>query len=140
MYNKAILSMTFAILISACDSNEIEGSTQNPDPTLPVTNVLYTMPEESAPHEGTWLQWPHQYEYGVTYRNSLDATWVAMTKALQSTEKVHIIAYDAAEQSRIETLLTNAGVPLTNVNFKIHETNDVWVRDNGPIFAKDQSG
>ncbi|RXM47002.1 agmatine deiminase [Flavobacterium sp. YO12] len=98
------------------------------------------MPEESAPHEGTWLQWPHQYEYGVTYRNSLDATWVAMTKALQSTEKVHIIAYDAAEQSRIETLLTNAGVPLTNVNFKIHETNDVWVRDNGPIFAKDQSG
>lgn len=140
MYNKAILSMTFAILISACDSNEIEGSTPNPDPTLPVTNVLYTMPEESAPHEGTWLQWPHQYEYGVTYRNSLDATWVAMTKALQSTEKVHIIAYDAAEQSRIETLLTNAGVPLTNVNFKIHETNDVWVRDNGPIFAKDQSG
>ncbi|WP_241687464.1 agmatine/peptidylarginine deiminase [Flavobacterium sp. YO64] len=140
MYNKAILSMTFAILISACDSNEIEGSTQNPDPTLPVTNVLYTMPEESAPHEGTWLQWPHQYEYGVTYRNSLDATWVAMTKALQSTEKVHIIAYDAAEQSRIETLLTNAGVPLTNVNFKIHQTNDVWVRDNGPIFAKDQSG
>ncbi|MFH6969196.1 agmatine/peptidylarginine deiminase [Flavobacterium sp. FlaQc-28] len=140
MYNKAILSMTFAILISACDSSEVEGSTPNPDPTLPVTNVLYTMPEESAPHEGTWLQWPHQYEYGVTYRNSLDATWVAMTKALQSTEKVHIIAYDAAEQSRIETLLTNAGVPLTNVNFKIHETNDVWVRDNGPIFAKDQSG
>ena len=140
MYNKAILSMTFAILISACDSSEVEGSTPNPDPTLPVTNVLYTMPEESVPHEGTWLQWPHQYEYGVTYRNSLDATWVAMTKALQSTEKVHIIAYDAAEQSRIETLLTNAGVPLTNVNFKIHETNDVWVRDNGPIFAKDQSG
>lgn len=140
MYNKAILSMTFAILISACDSSEVEESTPNPDPTLPVTNVLYTMPEESAPHEGTWLQWPHQYEYGVTYRNSLDATWVAMTKALQSTEKVHIIAYDAAEQSRIETLLTNAGVPLTNVNFKIHETNDVWVRDNGPIFAKDQSG
>lgn len=140
MYNKAILSMTFSILISACDSNEIEGSTPNPDPTLPVTNVLYTMPEESAPHEGTWLQWPHQYEYGVTYRNSLDATWVAMTKALQSKEKVHIIAYDTAEQSRIETLLTNAGVPLTNVNFKIHETNDVWVRDNGPIFAKDQSG
>ncbi|MEG2102556.1 MAG: agmatine deiminase family protein [Flavobacterium sp.] len=140
MYNKAILSMTFAILISACDSSEAEGSTPNPDPTLPVTNVLYTMPEESAPHEGTWLQWPHQYEYGVTYRNSLDATWVAMTKALQSTEKVHIIAYDAAEQSRIETLLTNAGVPLTNVNFKIHQTNDVWVRDNGPIFAKNQSG
>ena len=21
--------------------------------------ILYRMPEESEPHEGTWLQWPH---------------------------------------------------------------------------------
>ena len=25
----------------------------------------YTMPSEELLHEGTWLQWPHQYEYGV---------------------------------------------------------------------------
>jgi agmatine deiminase len=63
-----------------------------------------------------------------------------MASALQSTEKVHIIAYDATEQTRIEGLLTTAGVPLTNINFKIHPTNDVWIRDNGPIFAKDKTG
>ena len=33
------------------------------------TEILYTFPEESSPHEGTWLQWPHQYEYGITYRD-----------------------------------------------------------------------
>lgn len=96
----------------------------------------YRMPEEGLQHEGTWLQWPHHYQYGTTYRNRLDATWVAMTQALVTSEKVHIIAYDATEQTRITNLLTTAGVSLTNVDFKIHPTDDVWVRDNGPIFVK----
>lgn len=104
------------------------------------TAILYTMPEESAPHEGTWLQWPHEYQYGVTYRNRLDATWVKMTAAIVAGEKVHIIAYDETEKSRIIGLLSKAGVPLTNVDFKIAPTDDVWVRDNGPIYVKDNTG
>ena len=100
----------------------------------------YKMPDESEPHEGTWLQWPHQYEYGTAYRNSLDASWVAMTAALVVNEKVHIIAYNSTEQTRITGKLTTAGVPLANVDFKIHQTNDVWIRDNGPIFVRNATG
>jgi agmatine deiminase len=102
--------------------------------------TAYTFPNESEQHEGTWLQWPHQYEYGTTYRNSLDATWVAMTNALQANEKVHIIAYNTAQRTRITNLLTAVGVPLTNIDFKIFKTNDVWVRDNGPIYARNAEG
>ena len=100
----------------------------------------YTFPDESELHEGTWLQWPHHYEYGTAYRNENDATWVAMTNALQANEKVHIIAYNSTEQTRITALLNAASVPLTNVNFKIFQTNDVWVRDNGPIYVRNASG
>ena len=100
----------------------------------------YTMPPETEQHEGTWLQWPHQYEYGNQYRNRLDATWVAMTQALVGGENVHIIAYNSTEQTRITDLLTNAGVSLTNVDFYLFETNDIWVRDNGPIFVRDING
>jgi agmatine deiminase len=98
------------------------------------------MPHENEQHEGTWLQWPHQYEYGYAYRNSLDATWVAMTAALIGGEKVHIIAYNNAEKNRIINLLNNANLPLANVDFYIFKTNDVWIRDNGPIFIRDNMG
>jgi len=95
------------------------------------------MPDETAPHEGTWLQWPHHHTYGSAYRSRLDATWVDMTRALLSSEKVHIVAYDATERSRITNLLVTAGVPLTHVDFLLRQTDDCWVRDNGPIFVYD---
>ena len=95
----------------------------------------YVMPEETVEHEGTWLQWPHHYTYGMFYRNSLDDTWVEMTTALVNSEKVHIVAYNTIERDRIVTLLNNASVPLTNIDFFIYENDDVWVRDNGPMFV-----
>ncbi len=120
------------IAFSSCEKNEEQ------NPTDP--EIFYTMPDESEPHEGTWLQWPHQYQYGTAYRNSLDPTWVAMTKALVSSEKVHIIAYNETEKGRIISLLNTAGIPLDDIDFKIYKTDDVWVRDNGPIYVKDQKG
>lgn len=102
--------------------------------------MTYTMPDESSPHEGTWLQWPHHHQYGIEYRRDLDPTWVAMTAALVSGENVHIVAYDETERDRITALLTAARVPLENVDFYLFPTDDVWVRDNGPIYARDMNG
>ena len=98
------------------------------------------MPDETERHEGTWLSWPHAFTYGTAYRNSLDATWVAMAQALVSGEKVHLVAYNSTERTRITNLLTAAAVPLTNVDFLLSQTDDVWVRDNGPAFVFDSSG
>ncbi len=126
--------MAIMTIILACDKNK----TQDPTPTQ--TEVAYTMPEESETHEGTWLQWPHEYQYGVTYRNRIDQTWVDMTKELVTSEKVHLVVYDATEQTRVTNLLNAASVLLTNIDFKIYKTDDVWVRDNGPIYVKDKNG
>ena len=101
--------------------------------------VQTRMPEESAPHEGTWLQWPHEHTYGLRYRNRIEGTWIEMTRALVTSEKVHVIAYDAAAQSRIQNQLTAAGVPLAKVDFRIGRTDDCWARDNGPVFVYGQS-
>lgn len=126
------LMMTMLTTLISCNNGDDSGPTK--------TDILYTMPEETETHAGTWLQWPHHYQYGVAYRNSLDPTWVSMTKELVSSEKVHIIAYNQYEKDRIIALLNTAGVGLTNVDFKIYKTDDVWVRDNGPIYVKDKDG
>jgi agmatine deiminase len=107
--------------------------------TVEAKNIpLYRFPEESKPHEGTWLQWPHEHQYGKTFRDRLDPTWVSTTEALITSEQVHIIAYDEWEKSRIIKLLENANIPLTRIDFTIAETDDFWVRDNGPIFVRDR--
>lgn len=104
---------------------------------LKAQTVQYTMPEETVKHEGTWLQWPHHYTYGMFYRNSLDSTWIKMTSALSKNENVHIIAYNEVEKNRITALLNDAGISLSNIDFYLHPTDDVWVRDNGPVFVLD---
>ena len=99
----------------------------------------YTMPIEGAEHEGTWLQWPHNYLYGPYYRDDLKTTFVEMTRELVKGENVHIVAYDQVEKDYIEQLLINRNVPLDHVDFYIYPTDDCWSRDNGPIFAYDET-
>ncbi|WP_235324734.1 agmatine deiminase family protein [Pedobacter lusitanus] len=133
--------MTIALMILSTIffSCAKEGADIAPGSTADTTK-LYTMPEESSPHEGTWLQWPHEYQYGKTFRNRLDNTWIAMTKALIQGEKVHLIVYDQTERERVTSLLKTENIPLDNVDFTISPTDDVWVRDNGPIFVRDKNG
>lgn len=95
------------------------------------------MPDEAAAHEGTWLQWPHERTYGRRYRDRLEPTWIEMTRALAPGEKVHVVAFDAGEEARIRSLLSAAGVPLANVDFLLAKTDDVWARDDGPLFVFD---
>jgi len=102
--------------------------------------IKYTMPEEIALHEGTWLQWPHNNTYPPDWREILETSWIDMTRELQAGEKVHIIAYNVNEKNHIIQVLNSAGVPLSNVDFFIHPNDDVWVRDNGPIFVFDNDG
>jgi agmatine deiminase len=144
MKSMLIPVMALFTLLASCEKEEIgtqvNTQTEEVNNREAAANILYSMPDEADQHEGTWLQWPHQFQYGNTFRNRLDATWIAMTKALITGEKVYIVAYNSTEKSRIITLLNKAGVSLTNIEFKIYETDDVWVRDNGPIYVRDKNG
>ncbi len=128
-----ILSITIA---TGCDKDATEDlSTISP----PDDTIAFRMPGEEAEHEGTWLQWPHKYTYGEQHPIRYDQIWVDMTKALHTGELVHIIAYDEVEKNRITRLLEDAGVDMSRIDFLIEKTEDVWVRDNGPIFVHDQN-
>ncbi len=99
----------------------------------------YTMPDEKDKHEGTWLQWPHEYTYGEEYKQEVEPIWVKMASALTEGEKVHIVAYDQEEKERINKLLTDEGLNMEKIDFFIAPTDDVWARDSGPIFVYDSN-
>lgn len=106
----------------------------------PASGAARRMPDESAPHDATWLQWPHHHTYGKAYRDALEPTWVAMTAALVESERVYVIAYNRGHQRRIEKTLRAAGVDLAHVHLLRRKTDDTWIRDNGPIFVHDADG
>jgi len=99
----------------------------------------YYQAAEWEPHEGTWLQWPHDRIY-AGYQMKLEHTWLAMTGALRLHETVHIIAKDEQHRDHIAYLLNYFGIGLQNIDLRVIPTDDVWVRDNGPIFIVNDQG
>lgn len=107
----------------------------------------FLFPSEEEKHEGTWLTWPHKYAYkqtyyfgeeginGEVYVEMLEPTWIEITKALHTGETVHIIVYNEKEQTRVKKLLQENEVDVEKIDFVIMETDDVWMRDTGPIFT-----
>ena len=108
-------------------------------PFLNFAQIQYTMPFEDGPHEGTWLQWPHNFTYPPWWQEDNEPAFIQMVAALESGENVHIIVYDLNEQTHVQQVLAVASVPLTNIDFYIHPNDDYWVRDNGPIFVYDNN-
>ncbi|WP_028778580.1 agmatine deiminase family protein [Shimazuella kribbensis] len=98
----------------------------------------YTIPDEKSKHEGSWLQWPHEYAYGKKYKQEIEPIWIEMASSLSEGEKVHIIAYDENEKNYIYDLLYDEGINMDKIDFYIVPTDDVWARDSAPIFVYDK--
>lgn len=106
-------------------------------PKIRNPDAFFVMPAEEQPHEGTWLQWPHDYGWDTNHVERYEKSWVAMTKALHTGEMVHIIVYNDKEHERVQQLLLQVkeGLDMSQIDFHAFATDDVWVRDNGPIFV-----
>jgi len=101
--------------------------------------VDFHMPAEWEAHEGTWLQWPHDDQW-PGYQLKLEKSWLEMVDALHEHENVHIIVQDERRGEHVEGQLKFFGIGGNNIDFHIIPTNDIWARDNGPIFVLDKGG
>ena len=129
-----LLIAVMTLFLAACSS-------LRDDKVLKETVVEYTFPGEWETHEGTWLIWPHNNGIIVPeYVDMIDDIWITMTKALHTGERVHIVAYDNNERTRITSLLEEAGTDMSQVDFVIAETDQFWARDCGPMFVTDEEG
>ena len=100
----------------------------------------YYMPAEWEKHEGTWLQWPQDNKLYRGYELKLEKIWLSMLDALHQHEKVHLIVVDEPQRDHIVHQLEYHAIGLDNIDFHIIPTDDVWARDNGPIFVINKEG
>ncbi len=102
-------------------------------------SMTYTMPSEEEVHEGTWLQWPHNYGWDPIHEQRYELIWVKMAWELHKGEKVHIVVYNEVFKSELWTYLFDEGFDMNQIDMVVAKTDDVWARDTGPIYVFDEN-
>ncbi len=98
----------------------------------------YRMPSEWAPHQCTWISWPHKRDSWPGKFEPVEPVMVRFVEVLSKTELVRINVLDERHQKHVETLL-DGRVDARSVAFHRFPTNDAWCRDHGAIFVTSAS-
>jgi agmatine deiminase len=94
----------------------------------------YRLPAEWAPHEATWLSWPHNRDSWPGVFAGVDPAMVEFVRALGECESVYINVLDADHERHVARLLARAVAP-DRLRLYRFPTNDAWARDHGAIFV-----
>ncbi len=92
--------------------------------------MAYHLPEETEPHERTFMQWPvsRKVHPDRVFLDILQNTIADIANVIVAFEPVVMLA--ARENHAAARKLLSAGVELWDV-----PTEDLWCRDSGPLFA-----
>jgi agmatine deiminase len=93
------------------------------------------MPAEWAPHDATWLAWPHNVRDWPGKFAPIPWVYAEIVRNVARGEKVRLLVNDAAHEAKVRKVLGRAGVPLENVEPRRVRTDRIWTRDSGPIFV-----
>jgi agmatine deiminase len=93
------------------------------------------MPAEWAPHDATWLAWPHNVRDWPGRFAPIPWVYAEIVRNVGRGETVRLLVDDAAGEARARRVLERAGVGLAPVSFHRFRTDRVWTRDSGPIFV-----
>jgi agmatine deiminase len=89
------------------------------------------VPGEWEAHAATWLQWPGPWE------SQLRPAFADIVSVIQGYEPVHVLAGSQAEVDGARELLTELGIPDSNVTWHALPVDNAWMRDNGPVYVTD---
>jgi agmatine deiminase len=112
-------------LVAACDPEILREAAMLGD---------YEMPLESEPHERTFMQWPVNLDvYDRASLAKVQGSIALIANTISRYEPVVMLAAKAHHASARKRL--SADVELWDI-----PTDDLWCRDSGPTFVKDESG
>ena len=97
------------------------------------------MPAEWEKHDAIWLAWPYDPTTFPDRVERVEVTYVQIVKEIHEGEQVNLFVKDEQTKQKATKLFKEANIDLTRVNFFIFDYADVWFRDYGPIFVKNQN-
>lgn len=100
----------------------------------------FRMPAEWEPHEATWTSWPFDDDLWEGFLEETRADFAGMVAVIARFEKVIINVRDEETERDARARLQAAGVDFGNITFNPLPLDDVWFRDNGPLFVRDRHG
>ena len=99
----------------------------------------FSMPAEWAPHQATWISWPHKHESWPGKFEPVEPVMARAVAALSRSETVRINVLHQRHQEHVQELLEGQVAP-GRVVFHQFPTNDAWCRDHGAIFVTRVNG
>lgn len=97
-------------------------------------NLGYTQPAEWQPHQTCWLAFPSHRDLWLEYLDIVQAEFVALAKAIATSEKLEILVL-AETAALAKELLGDLPVRFHQIPF-----GDIWMRDITPIYIKNANG
>jgi len=97
------------------------------------------MPAEWETHDAIWLSWPHDPITFPGRVEKVEGTYAQIIAAIHKSETVNLFVKDEQMKSRATEILKRKNIDLTKIAFHVHNYADVWFRDYGPIFIKNQT-
>ena len=99
----------------------------------------FTFPAEWAPHDATWIAWPHHEPDWPGKLAAITWVYVEIARVLALHERVEILCNDDGVRADAERVLADHHVD-ANVRLHVVPTDRVWLRDSAPTFVHDESG
>jgi agmatine deiminase len=99
----------------------------------------YTFPAEWAPHDATWIAWPHHEPDWPGKLEPIPWVYAEIARVIAEHERVEILCHDDAVRASAQAHLDAHGVK-TNVRLHVVPNDRVWLRDSAPTFVHDVHG
>jgi agmatine deiminase len=105
-------------------------TSQDPSPRA----LGFAMPPEWAGHAATWMSWPADDDLWFGHLEAVRAEYAGLVQTIARFERVELLVRD--EESEHDARRRLGSGP--DVRFHRVPLDDVWIRDNGPIFVRNE--
>ena len=100
----------------------------------------FAMPPEWTAHAATWTSWPFDDALWEGQLEAVRAEFAALVSTVARFEPVVLNVRGEAVEADAKKRLSELDAPLDNLTFHRVPLNDVWFRDNGPLFIRNAAG